>query len=126
MSAPNTVRAVRGPMARGIRKLLAIGVSFMADHIETFSDVDIKLAEIARKAGIEQSRRAPALNARPSFIAALADIAASHLTAGTTCSAKYMLSCPECVNPDCRLIGGQPGRLCVPAGNPGPLPFAVS
>src|SRR5256885_7420027 len=111
MIAPDTVRSVRGLTACGIRKLLAIGVSFTADHIETLSEVDIELVEIARKAGIEQFRRAPALNARPSFIAALADIAASHLTTGAACSPQYMLSCPECVNPGWRLIGGQPDRL---------------
>ncbi len=104
---PNTVRAVRGLAARGIRHALVIGVSFTADHIETLSEIDIELTEIAEKAGIARLRRAPALNARPAFVRALADIVAEHLTSGARCSAQYPLRCPECVNPDCRLIAGR-------------------
>lgn len=120
---PNTVRAVRGLAARGIRRLLVIGVSFTADHIETLSEIDIELADIAEKVGITELQRAPALNARPAFISALADIAAEHLVRGAACSTQYPLRCPQCVNPDCRLIGGRaaeagdadPARL---AGHP--------
>jgi ferrochelatase len=108
---PNTVRAVRGLAARGVRYLLVIGVSFTADHIETLSEIDIELAEIADKAGIVELRRAPALNARPTFVSALADIAAQHLASGAGCSTQYPLRCPECANPDCRLIAGRPAEV---------------
>jgi ferrochelatase len=105
---PNTVRSVEGLAARGVRRLLVVGISFTADHIETLSEVDIELAETAERAGIVEFRRAPALNARPDFVAALVDITADHLSGGAHCSTQYPLHCPQCVNPDCRLIAGKP------------------
>jgi ferrochelatase len=110
---PNTVKAVEGLAARGFKRLLVVGVSFTADHIETLSEVDIELAETAHDAGITEFRRAPALNARPSFVKALADIAAEHLAAGRTCTSQYPLRCPACVNPDCRLIAGRPATAAI-------------
>jgi len=105
---PNTIKGVQGVAARGVKRLLVVGISFTADHIETLSEVDIELAETAREAGITEFRRAPALNGRPDFLTALADITVEHLADGRTCSSQYPLRCPSCVNPDCRLIAGKP------------------
>lgn len=110
---PNTVKSLIGVAERGVRRVLVVGISFTADHIETLSEVDIELAETAEKAGIAEFRRAPALNARPDFLGALVDITAEHLAGTDRCSTQYPLRCPQCVNPDCRLIAGKPADASI-------------
>lgn len=58
----------------GTNAIVCVPVSFMSDHLETLYDLDIDLAETARAAGIIRWARCPALNVRPDFIAALADV----------------------------------------------------
>jgi ferrochelatase len=48
-----------------------------AIHVETLYEIDQLFGEEARQAGIEHFRRTPGLNDRPTFLAALADIASS-------------------------------------------------
>jgi ferrochelatase len=62
---------------RGVRQVLAIPIAFVSDHVETLYEIDQLFGEEARKAGIEHFRRTPGLNDRPTFVRALADIAAS-------------------------------------------------
>ena len=52
-------------------------VSFVSDHIETLYELDIQHREIAEKLGFTVYERAPALNTRPDFIAALAELVRS-------------------------------------------------
>ncbi len=63
--------------ARGSPPLVIVPVSFVSDHIETLYELDIQHRDIARELGFTVYERAPALNTRPDFIAALADLVRS-------------------------------------------------
>ena len=60
--------------AKGAPPLVIVPVSFVSDHIETLYELDIQHREIAMELGFTVYERAPALNTRPDFIAALADL----------------------------------------------------
>ncbi len=75
--APDTVGEVRRLGREGVRTLVVVPVSFVSDHIETLHELDIRLAAVAREAGIAAFHRVPALNDDPAFIRALRDIALS-------------------------------------------------
>jgi ferrochelatase len=63
--------------AKGATPLVIVPVSFVSDHIETLYELDIQHREIAMGLGFTVYERAPALNTRPDFIAALADLVRS-------------------------------------------------
>ncbi len=58
--------------AEGERRVLAIPISFVTDHVETLSEIDIEARALAGRLGIEQFAMMPALNDSPKFIEALA------------------------------------------------------
>lgn len=60
--------------ADGVQAVLMVPITFVADHIETVDEMDIRLKEIAERAGIREFRRVSALNDDPAFIEALAGI----------------------------------------------------
>jgi ferrochelatase len=62
---------------RGAPPLVVVPVSFVSDHIETLYELDIQHREIARELGFTVYERAPALNTRPDFIQALAELVRS-------------------------------------------------
>lgn len=64
----------------GVREVVLAPIGFVADHLEILYDVDVHLAGYARERGIGL-RRAESLNASPTFIAALAEIARAKLEA---------------------------------------------
>jgi ferrochelatase len=103
---PSTERTIRKLGARGERRVLVIPIAFTSDHIETLSEIDREYGALAREVGITEFRRAPALNDRPLFLDALAEIVGEHLDAGRTHSTQYPMRCPGCVNGDCRTVGG--------------------
>jgi ferrochelatase len=70
---PSTDATLRRLGAEGARTVVIVPVSFVSDHIETVHEIDIELAHVARVAGIATIVRAPALDVRPDFIAALAE-----------------------------------------------------
>jgi ferrochelatase len=63
--------------ARRERQVLVVPIAFVTDHVETLQEIDQLFAGQALAAGIEQFRRTPGLNDRPTFLRALADLAAS-------------------------------------------------
>jgi len=69
---PTTDATLRRLGASGVRSLVVVPVSFVSDHIETVHEIDVELAATARAAGIATFVRAPALDVRPDFVAALA------------------------------------------------------
>ncbi len=71
---PDTVEEVVRLGQEGVKRLVVVPVSFVSDHIETLHELDIRLKETAREAGIETFFRVPALNDSPAFISALRDI----------------------------------------------------
>lgn len=74
---PPTLEAIRELGRQGTRQVLAIPIAFVSDHVETLYEIDQLFGDEARRAGIENFRRTPGLNDRPTFLSALADIAAS-------------------------------------------------
>ncbi len=74
---PDTVEEVFRLGREKVEKLVVVPVSFVSDHIETLHELDIRLKETAREAGIHAFLRVPALNDSPAFIRALRDIALS-------------------------------------------------
>ena len=101
---PSTERVIRRLGERGQTRLLVVPIAFTSDHIETLSELDREYGELARRVGITEYRRSPALNDRPDFIDALADVVREHLASGRTYSNLYRTRCPGCVNPQCRQI----------------------
>jgi ferrochelatase len=101
---PSTEKVIRRLGARGVKQLLVVPIAFTSDHIETLSELDLEYGEVAHQAGITEYRRTPALNERPRFLDALADVVRQHLASGQPSSSLYRTRCPGCENPQCRQI----------------------
>jgi protoporphyrin/coproporphyrin ferrochelatase len=101
---PHTEQVIRQLGARGQKHLLVVPIAFTSDHIETLSELDREYGEVAHRVGITQYKRTPALNERPQFMDALADIVREHLASGRAYSSLYRTRCPGCVNAQCRQI----------------------
>jgi ferrochelatase len=101
---PSTEKVIRRLGARGVKQLLVVPIAFTSDHIETLSELDLEYGEVAHQVGITSYRRTPALNDRPQFLDALADVVYRHLTSGQPYSSLYRTRCPGCENPQCRQI----------------------
>ena len=71
---PSLPDKLRELSKRGAPPLVIVPVSFVSDHIETLYELDIQHLEIARDLGFTVYERAPALNTRPDFIEALAEL----------------------------------------------------
>jgi ferrochelatase len=114
---PSTERVIKRLGARGQKQLLVVPIAFTSDHIETLSELDREYGEVAHRVGITQYKRSPALNDRPQFMDALADVVREHLTSGRVYSSQYRTRCPGCVNPQCRQILRPVGAAAVGVGN---------
>jgi ferrochelatase len=101
---PSTENVIRRLGMRGEKRVLVVPIAFTSDHIETLSELDREYGELAHRVGITQYRRAPALNDRPRFLDALADIVREHLASGRPYSTQYPTRCVGCTNPQCRNI----------------------
>jgi protoporphyrin/coproporphyrin ferrochelatase len=77
---PTLDRALERLAAEGERRVLAIPISFVTDHVETLSEIDIEARALAGRLGIEQFAMMPALNDSPKFIEALASLVVGVLT----------------------------------------------
>jgi protoporphyrin/coproporphyrin ferrochelatase len=108
---PSTERVIRHLGERGETRVLVVPIAFTSDHIETLSELDREYGELAHRVGITQYRRTPALNDRPDFIEAIADLVGEHLRSGQVCSTQYPLHCPGCVNPQCRNVLNPVGEV---------------
>lgn len=109
----STERVIRQLGERGQREVVVVPIAFTSDHIETLSELDIEYAHLAKEVGITHFVRAPALNDRPRFLDALADLVATHLDAGRPHSRQYRMRCAGCTNPACRAL---PSRVSAAAG----------
>jgi ferrochelatase len=69
---PATVDAIKKLGSEGVRQVVVVPIGFVCDHIETLYELDIELAAIAVKAGIESFIRADAFNDAEMFIDFLA------------------------------------------------------
>jgi ferrochelatase len=103
-----------------VQQLLVVPIAFTSDHIETLSELDLEYGEVAHEVGITEYRRTPALNDRPRFLDALADVVHQHLASGQPYGPLYRTRCPGCENPQCRQIL-RPVAEAAPASGPRPL-----
>jgi ferrochelatase len=71
---PSLQEALHGLAAAGKKRLLVIPISFVTDHIETLSEIDIEARAEAGRLGLGQFEVMPALNDSPTFIRALAEL----------------------------------------------------
>lgn len=101
---PSTRNTIQQLGERGHKHVLVVPIAFTSDHIETLSELDRENGHLAAQVGITHYRRTPALNARPDFLDALADVVHRHLASGLPYSSQYPLRCPGCPNPACRAI----------------------
>lgn len=62
--------------------LLVVPIAFVSDHSETLVELDIEYRELAHKSGVPAYFRAPAANADPAFITALAGLIRAARTHG--------------------------------------------
>jgi ferrochelatase len=60
--------------AQRAERVLVIPISFVTDHLETLSEIDIEARALAERLGIREFQVMPALNDSPKFIRALADL----------------------------------------------------
>jgi len=79
---PTLDGALQQLAAEGERRVLAIPISFVTDHVETLSEIDIEARALAGRLGIEQFALMPALNDSPKFITALASLVVNALEGG--------------------------------------------
>lgn len=79
---PSLPEKLKELSARGAPPLVIVPVSFVSDHIETLYELDIQHRDLSKELGFEIFERAPALNTRPDFIAALADLVRSSAPTG--------------------------------------------
>ena len=77
---PSTDEVIERLGRERTRQVLVVAVSFVSDHIETLYEIDLLYRDKAVAAGIGEFRRAPALNSRPDFVEALADLVERELT----------------------------------------------
>ncbi len=112
---PSTQTTIERLARAGRHNVLAVPIAFVNDHIETLSELDREYGELAHRLGLKGFRRAPALNDRPTFLDAMADLVDTHLSDGALHSARYLERCPGCIGgPDCRRLP-DPASAAVPA-----------
>ena len=73
--------------AQNAQQVLVIPVSFVSDHVETLSEIDIQARAVAERLGIRQFEVMPALNDSPKFIRALAHLVLSEVGAAAVIEA---------------------------------------
>lgn len=78
---PSTDTTIRRLAREGASQLLLVPISFVSEHIETLYELDILYRGVAEEVGIKHYARVPALNCRPDFIAALANLVEKELPA---------------------------------------------
>ncbi|KAF2862436.1 putative mitochondrial ferrochelatase [Piedraia hortae CBS 480.64] len=97
-----TSDTVANLVKKGQKDLVLIPIAFTSDHIETLYEIDQEVIHEADQLGAEgRVRRAESLNGSPTFINALAGIAAAHLRENISCSRQMTLRCPGCQSERC-------------------------
>lgn len=76
---PSLTKTIEDLAAQKVSHLVVIPVSFVTDHIETLSEINIEAREEARKFGIKSFEMMPALIHNKKFIACLADLVMKQL-----------------------------------------------
>jgi len=79
---PDIQQVVSEQAQAGERQLLVVPIGFTCDQVEILYDIDITCRRLAERLGVHLER-SPALNALPSFIAALADLVMAAVRQGS-------------------------------------------
>ncbi|MDE0101070.1 MAG: ferrochelatase, partial [Bryobacterales bacterium] len=72
---PSLEDTIRKLAAEGAKSILVVPVSFVSDHLETLSEIDIEARRLAIASGVRYFATMPGLNGSAAFIEALADLA---------------------------------------------------
>ena len=64
----------------GVKQMIMVPLTFVADHVEILYDIDIEARGYAEEAGA-RLERTDSMNVSPVFIEALADIVRQHVAA---------------------------------------------
>ncbi|MGE0254758.1 MAG: ferrochelatase [Alphaproteobacteria bacterium] len=78
---PATDDEVRRAGTDGV-PVVVVPIAFVSEHVETLVELDIEYAELARHAGVPLWLRAPTVDARPLFVAALVEAVRGALAVG--------------------------------------------
>jgi ferrochelatase len=79
---PDLVNVTRNLAHSGCQHLLVVPISYSSEQIETLYELDIRLADIANRAGIADFQRTAALNLDARWLASLVDHLMTHAFAG--------------------------------------------
>ncbi|XP_045526649.1 ferrochelatase, mitochondrial [Pieris brassicae] len=110
---PYTDDAIKSYAKKGVKHMILVPIAFVNEHIETLHELDIEYCdEVAKEAGVKQIERAAAPNDHPTFIAAMADVVAKHLTTGPSVSRQFLSRCPHCVSARCQSSKEFYKKLC--------------
>jgi ferrochelatase len=71
---PSLTTTIEKMAHSGIKRMLAIPISFLTEHIETLYEINVEGREEAESLGVTEFRMMPALNDSPLLIRALADL----------------------------------------------------
>jgi ferrochelatase len=80
---PSLHRTIRDLASEKIREVCVVPIAFVSDHVETLGEIDHEAREEAAGLGIQQFEMTSGLNDSPTFIAALADLVAKAIGAGS-------------------------------------------
>jgi len=72
--APSTEHKLEELGREGVKSVLVFAASFVHDHIETLVELDVDLAKVAHRFGIEKYSRVPAFNAHSDLAEVLAGL----------------------------------------------------
>ena len=116
---PSTEQALE-KAAHDRAAVLVVPLAFVSEHSETLVELDVEYRDLAVKLGIPGYFRAPAQNADPGFIEALASLVRSSRARGPgLCSFAGGRTCPG-RHKDCPHARA---ALTAPAAEPAPLPL---
>jgi ferrochelatase len=80
------------------KSVVVVPVSFVSEHSETLVELDIEYAKLAKKAGVKNYVRVPALAASPHFIEALAELCFSIGQKKKRRGPPERAACPNCAD----------------------------
>jgi ferrochelatase len=89
---PSLHRTIRDLGAERIREVCVVPIAFVSDHVETLGEIDHEAREEAAELGIQQFEMTSGLNDSATFIAALADLAATAIGIDRTRDTEHLVA----------------------------------
>lgn len=105
---PSTTDLLDELAGKGVRRVVLVPVAFASEHVETLYELDVEVAEHARRAGIVAFGRARAAGTHPAFIEGLAQLVRDGI-------ARFgRATCVRCLGPEPSVHRG--AHTCVNCG----------